>query len=157
MTARFAGNHIPATLPRPRAPALKVFPGSRTSSQVRPRQAPADVDDAPEPLPYDPQRAQEIIGHYENEFITLIIDTDGDTMTVECRIKPEIRTASERELPPDLPPAGLGLLSANGDEYIVTGGGLIGQRGFLTRDADGAITGADLAGRLFNRAPIPAE
>ncbi|MER5918557.1 serine hydrolase, partial [Streptomyces sp. NPDC001982] len=106
---------------------------------------------------YDPQRAQEIIGHYENEFMTLIIDTDGDTMTVECRIKPEIRTASEKELPPDLPPAGLGLLPGSGDEYIVTGGGLIGQRGFLTRDADGAVIGADLAGRLFNRAPTPAK
>ncbi|MET8956681.1 serine hydrolase domain-containing protein [Streptomyces sp. NPDC004533] len=115
------------------------------------------VEGDPEPLPYDPQRAQEIIGHYENEFMTLIIDTDGDTMTVECRIKPEIRTASERELPPDLPPAGLGLLPGSGDEYIVTGGGLIGQRGFLTRDTDGAIIGADLAGRLFNRAPTPAE
>ena len=115
------------------------------------------VEGDPEPLPYDPQRAQEIIGHYENEFMTLIIDTEGDTMTVECRIKPEIRTASERELPPDLPPAGLGLLPGSGDEYIVTGGGLIGQRGFLTRDTDGAIIGADLAGRLFNRAPTPAE
>jgi hypothetical protein len=78
-------------------------------------------------------------------------------MTVECRIKPEIRAASETELPPDMPPVGLGLLPGNGDEYIVTGGGLIGQRGFLTRDANGAIIGADLAGRLFNRVPTTAE
>ncbi|MCU7827235.1 serine hydrolase domain-containing protein [Kitasatospora sp. DSM 101779] len=111
----------------------------------------------PEPLPYDPQRAQEITGHYENEFMTLIIDTDGDTMTLECRIKPEIRAAAERELPADLPPAGLGLLPGSGDVYIVTGGGLIGQRGFLTRDADGAIIGADLAGRYFSRVPTPGE
>jgi len=114
------------------------------------------IEGDPEPLPYDPQRAQEIIGHYENEFMTLIIDTNGEAMTVECRIKPEIRMASERELPPDLPPAGLGLLPGSGDAYIVTGGGLVGQRGFLTRDTDGAITGADLAGRLFNRVPTPA-
>jgi CubicO group peptidase (beta-lactamase class C family) len=115
------------------------------------------VERDPEPLQYDPQRAQEIAGHYENEFMTLIIDTDGDTMTVECRIKPEIRAASETELPSDMPPVGLGLLPGNGDEYIVTGGGLIGQRGFLTRDANGAIIGADLAGRLFNRVPTTAE
>jgi CubicO group peptidase (beta-lactamase class C family) len=114
------------------------------------------VERDPEPLPYDPRRAQEIIGHYENDFMTLIIDTDGTTMTVECRIKPEIRKASDRELPPDLPPAGLGLLPGTGDEYIVTGGGLIGQRGFLTRDTTGAVTGADLAGRLFTRAATPA-
>jgi hypothetical protein len=71
------------------------------------------VERDPEPLPYDPERAQEIAGHYENEFMTLIIDTDGDTMTVECRIKPEIRAASETELPPDMPPVGLGLLPGN--------------------------------------------
>lgn len=115
------------------------------------------VERTPEPLPYEPQRAQEIIGLYENEFMTLIIDTDGDTMTVECRIKPEIRKTSERELPADLPPARLGLLPGSGDGYIVTDGGLAGQRGFLTRDADGAIVGADLAGRLFNRVPTPDE
>jgi CubicO group peptidase (beta-lactamase class C family) len=109
------------------------------------------VERDPEPLPYDAERAGEIAGHYENEFMTLIIDTDGATLTVECRIKPEIRAASEAELPPDLPPAGLGLLPGSGDEYIVTGGGLTGPRGFLTRDAGHAIIGADLAGRLFSR------
>ncbi|RAG87452.1 hypothetical protein DN069_01035 [Streptacidiphilus pinicola] len=62
---------------------------------------------------------------------------------------------SAGELPPDLPPAGLGLLPGNGDEYIVTGGGLIGQRGFLTRDADGTNIGADMAGRLFTRSRHP--
>ena len=115
------------------------------------------VERDPEPLPYDAERAREIAGHYENEFMTLIIDTDGATLTVECRIKPEIRAASEAELPPDLPPAGLGLLPGSGDDYIVTEGGLTGQRGFLTRDADRAIIGADLAGRLFNRVPATAE
>ena len=111
----------------------------------------------PEPLPYDAERAAEIAGHYENEFMTLIIDTDGAALTVECRIKPEIRAAAEAELPPDLPPAGLGLLPGSGDEYIVTDGGLTGQRGFLTRDASGAIIGADLAGRLFTRVQPTAE
>ena len=111
----------------------------------------------PEPLPYDAERAGEIAGHYENEFMTLIIDTDGAVLTVECRIKPEIRAAAEAELPPDLPPAGLGLLPGSGDDYIVTDGGLTGQRGYLTRDASGAIIGADLAGRLFARVQPTAE
>ena len=114
------------------------------------------VERDPEPLPYDAERAGEIAGHYENEFMTLIIDTDGATLTVECRIKPEIRAASEAELPPDLPPAGLGLLPGTGDDYIVTDGGLTGQRGFFTRDAERGIIGADLAGRLFNRVPATA-
>ncbi|MGW3095122.1 serine hydrolase domain-containing protein [Streptomyces sp. NPDC001102] len=108
-------------------------------------------------LPYDPERAREITGQYENAFMTLTVDTDGATMTVECRIKPEIRAASETELPADMPPAELGLLPGDGDEYVVTGGGLAGQRGFLTRDASGTVIGADLAGRLFHRVAAAAE
>ncbi|HEY3503398.1 MAG TPA: hypothetical protein VGN37_11530 [Actinocatenispora sp.] len=81
----------------------------------------------------------------------MTIATDGAGMTVECRIKPEVRATSQTEMPPDLPPAVLGLLPGDGDEYVVTSGGLVGQRGFFTRDAHGRITGADLAGRLFTR------
>jgi hypothetical protein len=68
-------------------------------------------------------------------------------------MKPEIRAAAAKELPPDYPPADLGLLPGDGDEYIVTSGGLKGQRGFFTRDESGAVVGVDLAGRLFNRVP----
>ena len=64
--------------------------------------------------------------------------------------KPEIRAATDTDLPPDLPPAGLGLLADDG--YVVTSGGLSGQRGFFTRDERGTVVGADLAGRLFKRA-----
>jgi len=61
----------------------------------------------------------------------------------------KLRAASKVELPADYDPFGIGLLP--GDEYIVTSGALKGQRGFFTRDASGAVTGADLAGRLFSR------
>ncbi|MFF0297227.1 hypothetical protein ACFYST_28800 [Kitasatospora sp. NPDC004614] len=37
------------------------------------------------------------------------------------------------------------------DEYIVTEGGLKGQLGYFSRDPGGAVTGVDLAGRLFQR------
>lgn len=49
-----------------------------------------------------------------------------------------------------MPSADLGLLPGD-DEYIITSGGLKGQRGFFTRDQTGQITGADMAGRLFTR------
>jgi hypothetical protein len=52
---------------------------------------------------------------------------------------------------PDYPPAGIGLLPGDGDEYIVIDGGLKGLRGFFTSDETGAVVGVDLAGRLFNR------
>jgi CubicO group peptidase (beta-lactamase class C family) len=103
----------------------------------------------PEPLPYDHARAAEVTGNYENEIMQLIVADDGSGLTVECLIKPEIRAASETELPPDLPPAAVGLLP--GDGCIVTAGGLQGQRGFFTRGETDAVAGIDLAGRLFTR------
>jgi hypothetical protein len=52
-----------------------------------------------------------------------------------------------------MPPADLGLLPGDADEYIITSGGLKGQRGFFTRDHNGQVTAADLAGRTFTRVP----
>ncbi|MBE1486881.1 serine hydrolase domain-containing protein [Plantactinospora soyae] len=114
------------------------------------------VDGDPTPVPYDRGRAQELVGRYDIDSMTLAIATDGAGLTLEVRIKPEIRTASETELPADYPPADFGLLPGDGDEYIITGGGLKGQRGYFTRDEHGAVVGADLAGRLFNRVKAAA-
>jgi hypothetical protein len=111
------------------------------------------ADRDPEPLPYDQARAEQITGSYENDMMTLTFRTGGAGMTVECTIKPEIRAATDTELPPDLPPADLGLLPGGADEYLITSGGLQGQRGFFTRDDNGQITAADLAGRKFTRVP----
>ena len=85
--------------------------------------------------------------------MTLTIGTDGAGLRLEVRIKPEIRAAADKELPPDHAPFDLGLLPGDTDEYIVTSGGFTGQRGFFTRDESGAVVGVDLAGRLFNRVP----
>jgi CubicO group peptidase (beta-lactamase class C family) len=53
----------------------------------------------PEPLPYDPARAAEIAGIYENDMMRATFRTDGAGLTVEFAIKPEIRTATGTELP----------------------------------------------------------
>jgi len=103
----------------------------------------------PEPLPYSSVRAAEVVGTYENEIMRLVVADRGAALTVECLIKPEVRAAAHTELPPDLPPAALGLLPD--DVFIVTAGGLRGQRGFATRDEAGVVAGFDLAGRLFSR------
>jgi hypothetical protein len=115
------------------------------------------IDRDPEPLPYDEERAPEIVGRYENEVMRLTIATDGVGLTVECGVKPEIRAAADTEVPPDLPPAELGLLPGGADEFIVTSGGLKGSRGFFTRNESGAIVGVDLGGRLFNRVASASE
>jgi CubicO group peptidase (beta-lactamase class C family) len=110
------------------------------------------VDREPEPLPYDETRARGIVGKYETEAQALAISTDGARFMLAVGIKPEIRAAADKELPPDYPPAEIGLLPGDGDEYVITTGGLKGQRGFFTRDENGTAVGVDLAGRLFKRA-----
>jgi CubicO group peptidase (beta-lactamase class C family) len=114
------------------------------------------VDRDPEPLPYDEAQAREIVGRYETGPQLLAIHTDGAGLTLEVGIKPEIRAAGGIEMPPDYPPAEIGLLPGGGGEYIITSGGLKGQRGFFTRDEGGAVVGVDLAGRLFKRTLVAA-
>jgi CubicO group peptidase (beta-lactamase class C family) len=115
------------------------------------------TDRDPEPLPYDETRAREVVGSYEIDAMTFTIDTDGEGLRLEVLIKPEIRAVADTELPADYAPAAIGLLPGDTDEYIVTEGGLKGQRGFFTRDESGAVVGADLAGRLFKRVPTASE
>ncbi|MFD5593411.1 serine hydrolase domain-containing protein [Streptomyces griseorubiginosus] len=109
------------------------------------------VERTVEPVPYDEGQAQQFIGRYEIDAMNLDIATDGTRLTLGVGIKPEIREASDEEMPPDHPAADIGFLPGDGDEYIVTTGGLKGQRGYFSRDANGAVTGVDLAGRLFGR------
>jgi CubicO group peptidase (beta-lactamase class C family) len=115
------------------------------------------IDRDPEPIPFDAARTQEIVGTYENEMMRFTIDTVGAGLRLEVGIKAEIRAAAKQELPPDYPPADMGLLPGDKDEYIITSGGLQGQRGFFTRDKSGAVVGVDLAGRLFSRVPPFSE
>jgi CubicO group peptidase (beta-lactamase class C family) len=107
------------------------------------------VERAPKPLPYDSRHALEIIGRYENEIQIVAIASTGKKLTIAAGIKPEVRVSSEKELPADYPPANMGLLPGEKDEYIVTAGGMKGQRGFFTRDENGAIKGLDIGGRPF--------
>ncbi|MEQ4722941.1 serine hydrolase domain-containing protein [Nonomuraea sp. B19D2] len=109
------------------------------------------VERDPEPIPYDQRRAREVAGRYEIDAMNLDLATDGTRLTLEVGIKPEIRQASQDDMPPDYPPAAVGFLPGDGDEYIITEGGLKGQRGFFTRDDSGTVVGVDLAGRLFSR------
>jgi len=115
------------------------------------------IDRDPEPTPYDAARAQAIIGRYDTDVMALIIANGETGLAMEVGIKPEVRAASDSEMPPDYAPAAIGLLPGDTDEYIVTEGGLKGQRGFFTRDERSAVVGVDLAGRFFKRVPTASE
>ncbi|MFF3090213.1 serine hydrolase domain-containing protein [Streptomyces nojiriensis] len=111
------------------------------------------VERDPEPVAYDAARAREVAGRYAIDAMNLDVADDGARLTLAAEIKPEIRAAADTDMPADHPPAAIGFLSGTGDEYVVTDGGLKGQRGTFHRDAQGAVVGVDLAGRLFGRAP----
>ena len=109
------------------------------------------LDRDPEPLPYDSARAAEFAGTYESDAMRSVIVAGETSMTLKVGLKPEIRAALASDAPPDYPPAAIGLLPGDGDEYILLEGGLKGQRGFFTRDEGGAVVGVDLAGRIATR------
>ena len=111
------------------------------------------TDRDPAPLAYDEARTREVVGRYENDVMTLTIGTEGAGLRLEVRMKPQIRAAADKELPPDHAPFEVGLLPGDADEYIIISGAFKGQRGFFTRDESGAVVGVDLAGRLFKRVP----
>ena len=105
----------------------------------------------------DQARAQEVAGHYDNDAMDLTIATDGAVLTLAVDIKPEIRAAADEELPPGYPREEIGLLPGDGDEYIITDGGMKGLRGFFTRDDSGAIVGIDVGGRMHRRVPAASR
>lgn len=109
------------------------------------------TDRDPEPIPHDEARAGEVVGRYENDAMTVAIADTDTGLTLEVGIKPEIRATLDSGAPPDYPPAAIGLLPGDSDEYILTEGGMKGERGHFTRDESGTIVGADLGGRLFDR------
>ncbi|MGW2016930.1 serine hydrolase domain-containing protein [Streptomyces sp. NPDC001927] len=114
------------------------------------------VDKDPEPLPYDEERARDLLGAYDNDGMILTVGTDAAGLTLGAVIKPEIRAAADFEMPADYEPAAMGLLPGDGNEFIVTAGGLAGQRGFFSRGENGAVAGIDLGGRVFTRVPTPS-
>jgi len=62
-----------------------------------------------------------------------------------------VRANATAELPPDMPAAPIALIRGEQDHYMVTDGGLKGQRGYFSRDASGKVTSVDMVGRVFSR------
>jgi len=100
---------------------------------------------------YKRRRADEYAGIYENELMRATFTNTGKALTAEFAIKPEVRASATTELPPDMPAATVDLLRGEDDHYVVTDGGLKGQRGYFSRDASGKIITVDIAGRVFTR------
>jgi CubicO group peptidase (beta-lactamase class C family) len=95
--------------------------------------------------------ADEYAGVYENEIMRAVIVSTGKELTAEFAIKADVRANATTEPPPDMPAAPIALIRGDQDHYMVTDGGLKGQRGYFGRDAAGRVATVDMAGRLFTR------
>jgi CubicO group peptidase (beta-lactamase class C family) len=100
---------------------------------------------------YKRRQAGEYAGVYENETMQAVFSDTGQALTAAFVIKPAVRANATTELPPDLPAAPIALIRGEKDHYMVTDGGLKGQRGYFSRDPSGQVTSVDIAGRVFSR------
>ena len=116
------------------------------------------VEAEPEPVAVGPDRLQEYVGRYETIAAVCEVTAVDGRLSVQIDIKPEtavaLREAGE-EVEEDRPPVLLGLLSADGDQYVVAEGPAKGMRGYFTRGLDGRVEGVHLGGRLAVRVPVP--
>ncbi len=104
----------------------------------------------PEPIHLEEDALAEYAGRYET--IAAIVDLKvGDgLLVIETEIRPEVLEQLGEE-PEDDPPIPIGILSGDGDRYIVPDGPAKGMRGYFTRDDDGKINGIHIGGRYAER------
>ncbi len=114
-----------------------------------------DVIEAdPEPVRLSDDALAPYVGTYETIVILCDITAEDGHLVANLRVKPEMAdTLREAGQDPDevQPPIPLGMLSVDGDKYIVTDGGAKGMRGFFQRDAAGTVDAVHLGGRLATR------
>jgi hypothetical protein len=108
----------------------------------------------PEPVSLSEDRLQEYVGRFETIAASVEITSNGGRLMAQIEVKPEMK-AILREQGEDAdeeqPPIPLGLLSADGDDYIIPDGPAKGMRGFFTRADDGSVNGVHVGGRLATR------
>jgi len=96
------------------------------------------------------------VGTYETIIVLCDVTTTGGQLVVNVRVKPEMaETLREAGQDPDepQPEMPLGMLSEDGDRYVITDGAAKGMKGFFTRDAAGMVEAINLGGRLATKVP----
>src|SRR4051794_27928666 len=110
-------------------------------------------DRDPEPIEVGDAVLAQYAGRYETIAVTVDITAEGGRLIADVQVKPELaaqlREAGEDE--PEQPPIPLGLLGADGDQYIVVDGPGKGMKGYFVRDADGSVSAVHMGGRLATR------
>jgi hypothetical protein len=112
------------------------------------------IDKDPEPILLGDEALARFAGRYETIAAVCVIKAEAGRLAATVEIKEEMRKIlqeSGEEVPEEQPPIILGLISSDGDEYVVAEGPAKGMKGYFTRDADGQVTGVHLGGRLATR------
>ncbi len=114
----------------------------------------------PEPVPLDlsDEALAQYVGTYETIIVFCEVTARDGQLALSIRVKPEmletLREAGSNDDEEPSPEYVLGMLSADDDRYIVTGGPAKGMKGFFSRDSVGAVDGVHIGGRLATRVPV---
>jgi CubicO group peptidase (beta-lactamase class C family) len=112
------------------------------------------VDTDPEPVALGDAALAEYAGEYETVAVEVTITAEDGRLAIRTKVKPEVLAVLREEgteVPEDDTPIFIGILPGDGDRYVVTEGPAKGMKGYFTRDAAGAITGAHIGGRMATR------
>lgn len=110
----------------------------------------------PVPVRLSEEALAKYVGTYETIIVLCDVTTTGGQLVVNVRVKPEMaETLREAGQDPDepQPEMPLGMLSEDGDRYVITDGAAKGMKGFFTRDAAGMVEAINLGGRLATKVP----
>ncbi|HET6809711.1 MAG TPA: serine hydrolase domain-containing protein [Acidimicrobiales bacterium] len=117
------------------------------------------IDKDPEPIVLGDDVLASFAGRYETIAATCHITVDSGRLLAKIDVKPEMRkvlSEAGEEIPDDEPPFVLGLLHADGNDYVIAEGPAKGMKGYFVRDRDGSVTGVHLGGRLATRVGVTA-
>ena len=108
----------------------------------------------PEPVLLNDERLQEYVGRFETIAASVDITAKDGQLIAQIEVKPEMKAVLREQgedADEEQPPIPLGLLSPDGDDYIIPDGPAKGMRGFFTRDDSGHVNGVHVGGRLATR------
>jgi len=108
----------------------------------------------PVPVRLSDEALARYVGTYETIVVLCEISAKDGQLAANMRVKPEMaQTLREAGQDPDepQPELPLGMLSEDGDRYIITDGPAKGMKGYFSRDAAGTVDGVHLGGRLATK------
>ena len=112
------------------------------------------VDADPEPVLLGDEALARFTGRFETIAAEVEVTAEAGRLLARIKMKPEmlkVLRESGEDAPEEQPPFVLGMLAADGLEYIIPEGPAKGMKGYFAADSSGVITGVQLGGRLATR------